>query len=72
MKRLVALTGAMAILALAFVACVRVEWWRMDDACNADPPGSRHVVLVDEGWSWKPMGFRCAFGDGSRRTSLWF
>jgi hypothetical protein len=70
-KRLLILGCVAVVAAVAVATYVRIGWSRMDDTCNADQPGARHQQLVDQGWSWRPPGFRCAYADGSHRTSLW-
>jgi hypothetical protein len=64
--------GVAVLLAVSVAVYMRVGWWRMESACNADPPGANHSRSVALGWSWRPLGFQCTYGDGSRRTSLWF
>lgn len=51
---------------------LEVTWTRAEDVCAqavADGPGTVGTVAVD--WSWRPVGIRCSWDDGSR-TSLWW
>jgi hypothetical protein len=72
MKRVLAMVGAVALLAVVSAAYFRVGWTRMEAACSTDPPGSSSSQSVEFSWSWDPAGFQCTYDDGRRRTSLWF
>ncbi len=72
MKRLVMAVSVGLLLVVAGAAYFRVGWWRMETACNADPPGGPQWNSVELGWSWNPVGFQCTYDDGTQRTSLWF
>lgn len=72
-RRGIAVGAVLALLILAAMSYVRVGWTRMEHDCAADPRGSSFSgSTVSYSWSWSPVGFRCTFDDGSRRTSLWF
>lgn len=71
-RRVVAGGVAVALLLLASFTYLRVGWTRMESACGADPAGSNEGSDIRYSWSWRPLGFHCAFDDGGQRTSLWF
>lgn len=53
---------------------VGVTWSRVEDVCTQELERARageppSAVEVD--WSWRPVGIRCTWDDGSR-TSLWW
>lgn len=63
---------AFLIVASGVLLYIRVGWWRMENACLAEPPGAAVQSSVSLAWSWRPWGFQCTFGDGTSRTSLMF
>lgn len=63
----------LGVAPLLLLAYFRVGWWRMEADCTAEPPGtSRDTSSVAFSWSWRPLGFTCAFPNGGSETSLWF
>ncbi|MGI8523795.1 MAG: hypothetical protein ACR2K3_10890 [Nocardioides sp.] len=67
------LAGA-AVIALLFVAAavyLRLGWSRMESSCTSTDAFGQQTAAVDYGWSWSPLGFQCAYFDGSSETSLW-
>ncbi|ROS27939.1 hypothetical protein [Cellulomonas sp. PhB150] len=67
--RAVAVACVLVVLTLAYV---RVGWWRLEDACQADPPGGPAFASAATSWSWRPPGFTCEHDDEPPRTRLWW
>jgi hypothetical protein len=67
-----AVLAALVVLVGGAALYVRFEWWRMESACRlSDARGMTHGA-VSYSWGWRPLGFRCTYGDGDTETSLWF
>lgn len=69
--RVVALTVALLAVLVLTALYLRIGWWRMESACYAGARGAIHDS-VSYDWSWRPLGFRCTYGNGETKTSLWF
>lgn len=67
---------AMAVVLLLLTAggYVGMTWARAQEVCAeevAERGGGTAASAVEVAWSWRPVGVRCSWDDGSR-TSLWW
>jgi hypothetical protein len=71
----VAVATAGLLLLLTGGAYLGVTWARAEEVCaqeaveSGDGRAAVGIVAVD--WSWRPVGIRCSWDDGTR-TSLWW